>query len=210
MIKVLICDDHRIVSSGIKSLMRFRKDITIVGEAIDKEELFELLREIEVDVILMDLVLGEESGIEMTKIVKKLFPSIKIIALTMQNDYTSIKEMSEAGAMGYLLKNSSIEKLCEAITSVYSNKPFHSREVTQILLNQMHENAKPVNTIELTQRERMILQLLSDGLTTREIAKKVFLSEATVKWYRKKLLTRFDQPNVAALVKFALVNELIP
>ncbi|TVR83298.1 MAG: DNA-binding response regulator [Saprospirales bacterium] len=209
MIKVLICDDHKIVASGIKSLMRFRKDISIVGEAIDREELFELLREVEVDIILMDLVLREESGIEITKIVRKLFPKIKIIALTMQNDYTSIREMSEAGAMGYLLKNSSIEKLCEAITSVFNGTPYHSREVTQILLNQMHVKTNKANEIDLTDREKVILKMLSDGLTTREIAQTIFLSEATVKWYRKKLLTRFDQPNVAALVKFAYVNQLI-
>jgi DNA-binding NarL/FixJ family response regulator len=208
MIKVAICDDHLIVASGIKALLRYNKEITFVGEAYDAASLFSLLNEKPLDVLLMDIGLGEENGITLTAEVLKHFPRLRIIALTMQNDYTSIREMDKAGASGYLLKNSSVDLLCEAIKTVYEGGVFHSAEVGNILLSHMHLNDDK-NTVKLSEREHTILTMMSNGLTTKAIAAKVFLSEDTVKWYRKNLLARFDQPNVAALIKWAVKHKLI-
>ncbi len=209
MIKVAICDDHLIVASGIKALLRYNKEITFVGEAGDRASLLALLQDQPVDVLLMDIGLGRENGIDLTKEVLSLYPAVKVIALTMQNDFNSITEMTRAGARGYLLKNSSVQILCEAILTVHRGKIFHSREISSVLLTQFEQDEQASDQHQLNEREHAILTYLSNGLTTKAIAKKIYLSEDTVKWYRKNLLARFDQPNVAALVKWALVNKLI-
>ncbi len=207
MIQIAICDDHRIVADGIKSLLRNKTEISVVGEAHNTNELIALLKKEKVDIVLMDIGLGKENGIDATAIILQQFPKVKVIALTMQNDFTSITEMRNAGASGYLLKNTSLEELCEAIFKVQEGRTFISREIKEILDKQ--KDGELPDSIKLTDREQAILIHLSNGLTTKEIADRILLSEDTVKWYRKNLLAKFEQPNVAALIKWAVLNKLI-
>jgi len=207
MIQIAICDDHRIVADGIRSLLRNKTEISVVGEAHNTNELIALLKKEKVDIVLMDIGLGKENGIDATAIILQQFPKVKVIALTMQNDFTSITEMRNAGASGYLLKNTSLEELCEAIFKVQEGRTFISREIKEILDKQ--KDGELPDSIKLTDREQAILIHLSNGLTTKEIADRILLSEDTVKWYRKNLLAKFEQPNVAALIKWAVLNKLI-
>jgi DNA-binding NarL/FixJ family response regulator len=207
MIQIAICDDHRIVADGIRSLLRNKTEISVVGEAHNTNELIALLKKEKVDIVLMDIGLGKENGIDATAIILQQFPKVKVIALTMQNDFTSITEMKNAGASGYLLKNTSLEELCEAIFKVQEGRTFISREIKEILDKQ--KDGELPDSIKLTDREQAILIHLSNGLTTKEIADRILLSEDTVKWYRKNLLAKFEQPNVAALIKWAVLNKLI-
>jgi DNA-binding NarL/FixJ family response regulator len=207
MIQIAICDDHRIVADGIRSLLRNKTEISVVGEAHNTNELIALLKKEKVDIVLMDIGLGKENGIDATAIILQQFPKVKVIALTMQNDFTSITEMRNAGASGYLLKNTSLEELCEAIFKVQEGRTFISREIKEILDKQI--DGELPDSIKLTDREQAILIHLSNGLTTKEIADRILLSEDTVKWYRKNLLAKFEQPNVAALIKWAVLNKLI-
>jgi DNA-binding NarL/FixJ family response regulator len=125
----------------------------------------------------------------------------------MRNDLASVRDLFAAGAHGYLLKNTGVEELCSAIRTVHAGGRYTAGEITGRLLDRV--NDPDVQGIRLNDRERAILQHLSDGLTTRAIADRIFLSEDTVKWYRKNLLARFDQPNVAALIKWAMREGLV-
>jgi len=207
MIQIAICDDHRIVADGIRALLRNKVEISVVGEAYNTKELIALLKKEKIDIVLMDIGLGKENGIDATSIILQQFPRVKVIALTMQNDFASITEMRNAGASGYLLKNTSVDELCEAIFKVQEGRTFISKEIKEILDKQ--EDGELADAIKLTDREQAILIHLSNGLTTKEIADRILLSEDTVKWYRKNLLAKFEQPNVAALIKWAVLNKLI-
>ena len=206
-IRVAICDDHRIVADGIRALLRHQQGYAVVGEALNGEDLMRLLRNTLVDVVLMDLNLGDENGIDLTARVLRQHPQLRVLGLTMRNDLPSMSELFAAGAQGYLLKNTSVEELCTAIRTVHEGGRYTAAEITERLLQHLK---RPDGTgIQLNDRERAILQHLSDGLTTKAIAERIFLSEDTVKWYRKNLLARFEQPNVAALVKWAVREGLV-
>lgn len=205
-IRVAICDDHRIVADGIRALLRHQPGYAVVGEALNGEELMRLLQDTPVDVVLMDLNLGEESGIDLTVRMLRHHPQLRVLGLTMRNDITSVGELFAAGGHGYLLKNTSVEELCNAIRTVHEGGRYTTGEITERLLDRINN---PTDGIQLNDRERAILQHLSDGLTTKAIAERIFLSEDTVKWYRKNLLARFEQPNVAALVKWAVREGLV-
>lgn len=206
-IRVAICDDHRIVADGIRALLRHQPGYAVVGEAINGEELLRLLAGTPIDVVLMDLNLGEESGIALSAHVLRDHPGLKVLGLTMRDDLASVSELFAAGGHGYLLKNTTVEELCSAIRAVHEGHRYTASEITGRLLDRVNKPVAP--GIQLNDRERTILQLLSDGLTTKTIADRIFLSEDTVKWYRKNLLARFDQPNVAALVKWAVREGLV-
>ena len=207
MIKIAICDDHRIVTDGIRALLRNKIEISVVGEAFNTKELIVLLTKEKVDIVLMDIGLGKENGIDATTVILQQFPRVKVIALTMQNDFASITEMRNAGASGYLLKNTSVDELCDAIFKVQEGKTYISKEIKEIIDKQKEGETEVA--IKLTDREQAILIHLSNGLTTKEIADRILLSEDTIKWYRKNLLAKFEQSNVAALIKWALLNKLI-
>ena len=206
-IRVVICDDHRIVADGIRALLRHQPGYTVVGEALTGDALLHLLNGTAVDVVLMDLNLGEENGIELTEKVLHKHPDVRVLGLTMRNDIASVSELFAAGAHGYLLKNTSVEELCNAIRTVYEGGRYTAGEITERLLDRINNPGS--QGTQLNDRERAILQHLSDGLTTKAIADRIFLSEDTVKWYRKNLLARFGQPNVAALVKWAVREGVV-
>ncbi|WKZ66319.1 MAG: response regulator transcription factor [Flavobacteriales bacterium] len=206
-IRVAICDDHRIVADGIRSLLRDLPEFLVVGEAEDGPGLMTLLQVLTVDVVLMDINLRSENGIDLTRRVLKEHPGIHVLGLTMRTDLPSVRDLFAAGAKGYLLKNTDVEELCLAIRTVHEGGTFTGREIEDIM--QHTRSDKGPEGHDLNAREHAILQLLSDGYTTRSIADRIFLSEETVKWYRKNLLARFDQPNVAALVKWAVREGLV-
>jgi DNA-binding NarL/FixJ family response regulator len=206
-IRVAICDDHRIVADGIRALLRHQPGFTVVGEALNGDALLHLLEQTTADVVLMDINMGVENGIDLTTRLLRVHPTVRVLGLTMRSDLASVSELFAAGASGYLLKNTGVEELCNAIRTVQAGGRYTAAEITEHLLDRFNKPGSQV--IHLSERERKILQHLSDGLTTKAIAGKIFLSEETVKWYRKNLLARFDQPNVAALIKWAMREGLV-
>lgn len=206
-IRLAICDDHRIVADGIRSLLRDVPGFLVVGEAHDGASLTALLQVLHVDVVLMDINLKTENGIDLTRRVLDKHPTVRVLGLTMRTDLPSVRDLFAAGAHGYLLKHTDMEELCLAIRTVHGGGRFMGEEIAGIMahIGAHRDAAGP----DLNAREQAILQMLSDGLTTRSIADRIFLSEETVKWYRKNLLARFDQPNVAALVKWAVQEGLV-
>ncbi len=196
-------DDHYMVIEGVKSLLQNEANISWVGHASSSESCLAFLKLHEPDVILMDINLGEESGIELCEIVRKTYPNIKVLGLSTFNQQSFIQKIIDKGASGYLLKNATRKELTDAIFTVMAGKTYLSAEASQVLRKSDDSN------ILLTRREKEILELIADGLTNNEIATKLFVSVTTIDTHRKNLLAKFQAKNIASLVKTAIRQNLI-
>ncbi|HTH32318.1 MAG TPA: response regulator transcription factor [Lacibacter sp.] len=201
---VFIVDDHYMVVEGIRSLLQYEKGIEWMGHAMTAESCISFLNGRQPDVIFMDINLPDKSGIDLCKEVNQKYPSIAIIGLSTFNQQSFISKMMENGASGYVLKNASKEELLFAIQTVMRGRTFLSHEAAMIAEKKESDDL-PV----LTRREKEVLELIADGLTTQEIADKLFVSAATVETHRKNLLLKLEAKNVAAMVKIAAKLHLI-
>ena len=203
MIRVGIVDDHRLLVEGLAAYVNNSDVAQVVGFAFSRKECLENIHFWNADVILLDVSLPDGSGIDLCAELISIFPSLKIMALTTHNEYSVVKQMLDNGAQGYLIKNAMSEEVLEAIAAVYDGNKFLCHEVDLLLKLPEHEN------IWLTQREKEVLQLISDGLTNAEVGEKLFISAETVKTYRKNLLFKLCAKNTAILIKKAIELKLI-
>lgn len=204
-IRVLIIDDHPMVIEGVKALLLQAEGIEVVGSVNDAFSAISFLKKQPVDVALLDINLPDLNGIELCKKLKDDFPIIKILAMSTFKERSYITRMIDQGASGYLLKSVSEQELTEAIKQAYTGHLYLSREVAQVLIASPAPKAIPL----LTSREKEVLSCIAEGLTNNEIADKLFVSPLTVDSHRKNLLAKFQVKNTAALVKFAVENQLI-
>ncbi len=211
-ITVLIADDHSVFREGLGILISNDEQIKVIGNAGNREEIFRYLSDTHVDVILMDIDLGKDNGIDITKEVKKDNPNVKVLALSMHEEGTYIFKMLEAGANGYLLKNTSSAELINAIKTVHGGDPFFSQQVSAKLLQQIQgkkELSKMTATAPLTRREKEILSLIAEEYSNSEIAEKLFISIRTVDTHKRNLIEKLNVKNTAGLVKYAIKNGFI-
>jgi len=202
--KIFIVDDHYMVIEGIRSLLQNEKTIEWMGHATKAESCMAFLKQQLPDVIFMDINMPGKSGIDLCKEVKEKYSSIFVIGLSTFNQQSLIQKMLDSGASGYLLKNATQEELMEGIATVMKGKTYLSIEAAQSL-----KKVKDGDTPVLTRREKEVLELIAEGLTNIEIAKKLFISVTTVDTHRKNLLAKFEAKNIAALVKSAVQMQLI-
>ncbi len=212
-IKIIIVDDHKMFRDGIRALLEKEKNIEVVADAKDANELISILKSLTPDVILMDIDMGETNGIDATVEVKKSYPDINILALSMHGEHNYILKMLEAGATGYILKNAGKEEMLTAIISVASGDSYFSREVSSRLieyLNKPQINIKSTDKeIPLTNREIEILKLIAQEYSNSEIAEELFISIRTVDTHRRNLIQKLGMKNTAGLVKFAIRKGLV-
>lgn len=212
-IKIVLVDDHKMVREGLKRFLEDNQDFEIVVEAENGRDCLDQLATVEADIVLTDLSMPQMNGLELTKILRKQFPKLKVIALTMMDDSQHIKQMLAEGAMGYLLKNCSEDDLMIAINKVYNGNTYYAPEVTNIILNSIRKvtprrQSKVVIEMPLTVREKEVLYLILKEKTNQEIAEKLFISVRTVDAHKRNLLDKTGSRNVAGLVIFALDHEL--
>ncbi len=211
--KILLVDDHRLIRDAILSYMEGDNEYEVVGEASQGQEAIRTLEELEVDVVLMDINMPIMGGIECTKEIKKRWPKIKVITLSMMSDNQHIKQMMGAGASGYVLKNCTEKELKKAIKMVYEGNTYYSAEVTEIVMVNLMKsnNTKTSNLVvnmPLTDREKEVLELIIKEHTNNEIADKLFISNRTVDAHKRNLLEKTGSKNVAGLVMYAINNQL--
>lgn len=202
--KVFIVDDHYMIIEGIHSLLQNEKSIEWMGHAMNGESCLSFLRNRQPDIIFMDINLPGTSGIDLCKQVKQLYPSIFIIGLSTFNQQSFITRMMENGASGYVLKNAGKEELLTAIQTVLRGRTFLSHDAAM-----MAEKNNTADVPMLTRREKEVLKLIADGLTTQEIADKLFVSATTVETHRKNLLLKMEAKNVAVMIRMAAQLNLI-
>lgn len=212
-IKVIIADDHVLFRAGVKTALGIKKDIQIVGEADNGQQLLHLLKHIRPDVILLDIQMPIMDGITTLPEIRKLYPDIRIIMLTMHNDHSMISKLMELGANAYLTKNSDSEVIYDAIYACYSNEYYFNDLTNKALLDGLRtkRNADAVNQAEakLTEKEKHILKLMCDEKSTKEIADLVDLSPRTVEAIRDKLKTKTGTKSMAGLVMYAVKAGII-
>ena len=206
--RVIIADDHTIMTEGLVMLLKNIEGYEVVKIAHDGNEVLDYLSNNTADLILMDINMPNLDGIETTEIIKSKYPKTKILILSMHDKEGYIKNAIQAGADGYVLKNTDKEELIIAFEFVTSGKTYFSQEVTSKLVYKLR-TSESNQGIMLSKREKEILQLLSDGYTSSEIAKKITASRHTVETYRKNLLLKFDARNVSELVKKSINTGFI-
>ncbi len=207
VIKVLLADDHHVVREGLKMLLNAHNVVQVVGEADSGRKVFAMLGEITPDIIIMDVSMPELNGIDATKRIRKDFPDIKILALSMHTDRRFIEGMLKAGASGYLIKNCAATELINAIESVAEGGLYLSPKIAGKVVNTcLTQQAVPIvsKADALSSREREILQLIAEGGDTKEIAFDLCLSPKTVEAHRRNIMEKLNLHNVAQLTKFAI------
>ena len=212
-IRIGLVDDHTLFREGIKSLLGTMPALTLMFDVTDDEQLFTELSNGLPDVILLDLELEKTDGIEITKRLKREYPAIKLIILTMHKEERMISYLMEIGANAYLLKDTGKEELEEAISRVFTEGVYINSLVSAVILKELKEKKGGIpsigNNYELTEREMSILILIAEELTTAEIADRLCLSVRTIEGYRKQLLSKLGVRNSAGLVLKAVRENII-
>lgn len=205
-IKIIIADDHKIMRDGLRNLLKKQIDMEIIGEADNGKKAVEMAREMEPDVIIMDIAMPELNGIEATRQILDDNPTIKIVALSMHSKRQFIIEILKAGASGYLLKDCAFEELAKAVRVVYRNQTYLSPKIADIITEDYLSNLSEDNSVfsTLTKREREVLQLLAEGNTTRQIANELNVSVKTIETHRRNMMKKLDTNSVAELTKYAV------
>jgi len=203
MIRVFIVDDHPMVVEGIRSMLLQLPMVEVAGHAMNAASCLGYFVSNTADLVLLDINLPDQNGNEVCKILLEKRPELKIIALTNFDQITYLQNMKDAGAQGYLLKNSSIDEIEKAMEAVLSGKEYWlGRDSVK---ESIHEH----NQLLLTRREIEVLKLIAEGLTNHEIADKLFVSASTVDSHRKNLMAKLHVKNTAALVRTAFENKII-
>ncbi len=210
IIKIMIVDDHEIFRKGLKTIINNIEDAQVVAEAANGKAFLEKIENIEVDIIFMDIKMPEMNGVEATQKALEKYPHLKIVALTMFNEDDYIQSMIDTGVMGFLIKNITKDILDEAIHTIYNNKNYYSHELFDFFTRQVSKDEKKTEErIQLTKREKEILQLLTEGLSNKEIADVLFVSERTVIGHKTNLLSKTGCKNTIGLLSFAIKNKLV-
>ena len=214
-IKILLADDHSIVRDGLRSLFRSDRRFMVVGEATDGAEAIDFTIKLKPDVVILDISMPECNGIEATREIKNRDTDVKILILTIHESEEYISQMMLAGADGYLLKNAERKDIFAAIQAVHAGLPFFSPGVSRVLVEGYKKKALlpepgiPTQNADLTKRETEVLKLIMDGLTSKAIAQKLFLSVSTINTHRTNLMKKLDVHDTASLVRYAMQNRLV-
>jgi len=208
-IRIVLCDDHQIIREGLRSLLEKQPDMNVVGEAFNGLGAIKLVAEKKPDIVIMDIAMPEMNGIATAHRIFLDHPKVKILALSMHSDHHFVTEMLEAGASGYMLKDSAFGELTSAIRTIISGGLFISPHIAGNVLEEFARRAKPGRTpvrrvVQLSQREKEILQFISEGYSTKEIAAKINVSIKTVETHRQHIMQKIGAHNVAALTKYAV------
>jgi len=209
-IRIFIVDDHEIFRNGLKTILNKSTVTRITGEASNGQEFLDLFNPEYTDVVLMDIEMPVMNGIDASRKVLEHYPEVKIIALTMFNEDDYIQSMIDAGVKGFLIKNVTREILEKAIRNVHNGGNYYSEELFQFFTRQLHKETEEANTkINLTRREKEVLQLIASGLNNKEIAEKLFVSERTVTGHKSNLLSKTGCKNTISLLSYAIKNQLV-
>ena len=211
-LKLYLVDDHKLFREGLKLLLSTQDFVKHIYEASNGREFIENLPLTECDVVLMDIEMPEMNGIEATREALHLHPELKIIVLSMYGDEQYYYQMIDAGAKGFMLKNTGIENVIKGIQKVAAGENFFSEELLFNILNNMRDNSKTTADVpdnELSDREMEILYHVCKGESNREIAEALFISKRTVDKHRANLLSKTGCRNTAALVMYAIKNKMI-
>ena len=210
-VRVLLVDDHKIVRDGLRKLLDGTDGLEVCGEAADGREAVDRVRKDPPDIVVMDIGMAGLNGIEATRQIHQQNKSVRVVALSMHSDRQFVAQMLHAGAAAYLLKDCAVEELTSAIRSVLKGKIYLSAGITGVVVEdyvRQLETADSSPISVLTPKEREVLQLLAEGLATKEIAFRLHVSVKTIETHRKHVMEKLDLHSVAELTKLAVREGL--
>ena len=209
-IKVLLVDDHPVVRKGLHSCLANRDNLKIVGEAADGAESIQKAKELQPDIVLMDINMPGMDGLAVTEVLRKEAPQIKVLVLSMHSTRDYVLRIVKAGARGYVLKDAPTDELVRAIEAVYAGDAFFSPSVARIALNQYvaeSDDRDPIS--KLSDREKEVLVQIANGKSNKEIASLLGIGVRTIETHRERIMRKLDIHSVAGLTKFAIAHGLI-
>ncbi|MBT1701243.1 response regulator transcription factor [Fulvivirgaceae bacterium PWU4] len=211
--KILIADDHAMVRDGVKNLVQQNKDLIVIGEARSGNETLELFDKLQPDLLIMDISMPDMNGMEVSRTILAKNPGASIVILSMYDDEDYISRCLEYGVKGYVVKNESGSELEYAIRSVLQGKNYFSRQAQDVIFKKYSQNVARKKTqeeeISLTKREIEIVRLIADGLTSQQMADRLFISPRTVETHRANLMKKMSVKNAIELVKKAQQLDLL-
>lgn len=208
-IRIALADDHQLFRNGLKILLESFEEFTVVAEASNGSELLRAVESTPADIVLMDISMPEMDGAEATSRLVSLSPSTKVIALSMYGEEEYYYKMVDAGAKGFILKDSDINEVRDAITTVYKGGNYFSQELLYHVIRRIKDREQEVKSSNLSRREKEILLKICEGLSNNEIANALFISKRTVDKHRANLLSKTGSKNTASLILYAIKNKLI-
>ncbi len=205
-IRLLLVDDHPLVREGIRSCLHPHKQLEIVGEAADGREALAKAKELNPDIVLMDINLPRTNGLEATRLLRREAPQTRVLILTVHNNKEYVLQIVRAGARGYVLKDTSPGELVQAIEQVNRGEAFFSADVARFVLNDYVTSSgrRKSGEEELSDREREVLALIAEGYSNKSIASKLGLSVRTVETHRARIMRKLNTHSTAGLTKFAI------
>ncbi len=206
-IRVLLVDDHTMVRRGLTTFLKVYDDLQLVGEAATGEAAIQLCDRLLPDVVLMDLVMPGMDGVEATRVIRRQFPTVQVIALTSFNEEGLVQSVLRAGAISYLLKDVSAKELVQAIRAAHTGRSTLSPAATQALIHTTTQ--APTLGHDLTKRERTVLALMATGLSNTEIAAELGVSPSTIKSHVSHILAKFDVASRTEAVALAVRHHLV-
>lgn len=208
-IRIIIADDHAVVAEGLKHVVEAQADMEVVALAVDGREAVRQARDLQPDVVLMDLSMPELNGADATRAILERDPKCRVIVLSMYSEREYVRRALKAGAAGYVVKRSAAKEVVDAIRAVHAGQRYLSPRVADVVLDDYTGEERDDPLARLSAREREVLQLLAEGHTGAQIAERLSLSQKTVETYRARLVEKLGIRDVAGLVRFAIQRGIV-
>jgi DNA-binding NarL/FixJ family response regulator len=208
-IRIVLAEDHDLVRAGIRALLEPNPELEIVGEAANGSDAVALVEQVQPDVVLMDISMPVLNGLEATRQIVKLHPHPRVIVLSMYADKEFVREALIAGASGYVLKTADRRELELAILAVARGDAWLGSGIAHVVVEDVLERGEGEAPDELTPRQREVLQLIAEGHTTKEIARRLHVSVKTVETHRAQIMERLEIRHVAGLVRYAIRRRIV-
>lgn len=206
-IKIILVDDHKLLRDGLRNIIEQKPNMQIIGEASDGREAIKICSKLLPNVVVMDVAMPGLNGIEAATQIQKINPEIKIIGVSMHSSKQLIQGMFNAGAFGYLLKDGDADELIIAICTVMQNKKYLSKDINQEFLTQI-KKGEVIEKVQLSAREKEVLQLIAEGNSSKDIGETLFLSSKTIDVHRNNIMKKIDLHSISELTKYAIQEGL--